>query len=266
MENIRQAKLEAGISDLPYTNGNVLQSTTDIPFDPRSSDSELPLTANFAKDPSDSSYQQWDNSGRAVGYAPDPTLYAPQPRKLARVPTAGSSQASSKTSSPAPYMSERNDGYRTMPVRQNTSSSTASWDVAGQVGGPNAYPMSHQTPYQDPYAAAQTARLPPPPAASQLQHQYSQNAPPMRSVGNSSVTPNATGNYPPPEQTPTQAHFAEASASSTGSGTRESVLPNPYTMHEPAVQYAPPLGPPPSQQQQQLNLPPGEYYTGPSIR
>lgn len=115
-------------------------------------------------------------------------------------------------------MSERSDGYRAAPLRQNTSSSTASWDIAG---GPNAYPMSRQAPYQDPYAAvAQAARLPP-----GVQAQYSQSPPPMRSVGHSPVTPTATGNYLPAEQTPTQARFGETSG---GGGARESVLPNPY--------------------------------------
>ncbi|GJE85607.1 Golgi apparatus membrane protein TVP38 [Phanerochaete sordida] len=226
----RQAKLEAGIGELPYNNSAVLHSTADIPFDPRTSDSELPLTANFAKD---SRHQQWDSTGRAVGYAPDPTLYAPQPRKPA--PRIGSANTS-QSSSPAPYMSERSD-YRAVPLRQNTSSSTGSWDLSGQVGGLNAYAMSRQTPYQDPYAAAApAARLPPGAAPPRMQQpQYSQSPPPMRSVGHSPVLPPATGGYAPPEQTPTQARFAETGAGA-GPGARESVLPNPFGDHAAARQ------------------------------
>ncbi|EKM57848.1 uncharacterized protein PHACADRAFT_89628 [Phanerochaete carnosa HHB-10118-sp] len=238
----RQAKLEASGGDLPYGNAAVLQSTVSL--DPRKSDSELPLTANFAKD---STYQQWDSSGRAVGYAPDPTLHAPQPRKpLGQVASAKSSQSSS----PAPYMSERNDGQRSTPLRQNTNSSTASWDAAGQVGGPNAYPMSRQSPYQDPYAAAtQSARFPPPPGPPP--QFVPQSAPPMRSLGSSPVMPTASGNYLPPEQTPTQARFGETGAPA-GPGAREATLMNPYAAGGPAPQSA--------QQQQALR------YGEPSVR
>lgn len=201
----------------------MLESTTNIPFNARTSDSELPLTANFNKDPS---YQQWDSSGRAVGYAPDPTLYAPQPRKPARVPGSG---PSSSNASPAPYMSER-DAYRGQPIRQNTGSSSASWDVQGQVGGPNAYQMTRQ-PYSDPFANPEPSRVAPPPQAPRLQQPYAQSPPAMRSVGNSPVTPTATGNFA--EQTPTQARFAETGPPTGVPSPHSAPLPNPYAQPPP---------------------------------
>ena len=233
---IRQRKLEAGL-DMPYSNPSVLESTTNIPFNPRTSDSELPLTANFG---GHSGFQQWDSSGRAVGYAPDPTLYAPQPQRIpARFPSSGpssqsSSQPASHGSSPMHLMSER-----TQPSRQNTASSTGSWNAAGQ--DPNTYQMARHQQYRDPYSTDQ-ARLPPPPQPPQLQ--YSQSQPPMRSVGNSPVTPTATGNFPVSEQTPTQGRFAE-NVQSTGARP-QSILPNPFGDVPPQQnRYAPPSGPPP---------------------
>lgn len=218
----RQAA-QSGV-DAPYGNSSVLESTTNIPFNPRTSDSELPLTANFN---AESSYQQWDSQGRAVGYSGDPTLYAPQPRKLANIPSGGAvSQGSSTGTSPAPYMSER-DGYRAQPLRQNTSDSTASWDVQGQLGGPNSYPMSRSQ-YDPPYSGAGESRPIPP-----LQ------PPPMRSVGASPVTPTTTGNAPGSEQTPTQARFVGAGLPAGMASPHTAPLPHVYG------QFAPPPGPPP---------------------
>ena len=219
----RQAK-ESGINT-PYSNSSVLESTTNIPFNHRSSDSELPLTANFN---TDFSHQQWDSQGRAVGYASDPTLYAPQPQKPARVPSSMSSQGSSSAGpSPAPHMSER-DGYRAQPLRQNTGSSTASWDVQGQVGGPNSYQMSRPQ-YNNQFPNPHSGSMPPP---QYQQQSYSQSPPPMRSVGQS-------GSMPSSEQTPTQAQFQVTAATAQPVSPHSAPLPNPYS------QFAPPAGPPP---------------------
>ena len=232
----------------PYGNSSVLQSTTNVPFNGRTSDSELPLTANF----NEPSYQQWDSQGRAVGYSGDPTLYAPQPRKPTHVPTGQGS--SSSNNSPAPFMSQHGG----QPIRQNTGSSTASWDVQGQLGGPNSYQMSRPQ-YSDPYSN------PAPPRPPQYQQQYSQSPPPMRSVGHSPVMQPATTNLPASEQTPTQAQFANA-RQPTGivSPPHSAPLPNPY------AQFAPPPGPPPSSAPAHamhgFEASEASYYTAPGSR
>lgn len=175
---IRKAKLEAESSGPPYS-----QSANSIP---RESDSELPLTANF----NSSFNQQWDGQGRAVGYAPDPSLYAPQPRRPVQI---SASQSPSGSGSPGPSMRERGP-----PLRQNTDSSAGSWDVRGQIG-PNAYPMS-QPQYRDPYANSQPAKLPPPPPPAQP---YTPNTPAAHTYGTASSIPSSGA-----AQTPTQARFA----------------------------------------------------------
>ena len=82
----RQAKIELGSS---YYNNN---DSTLSTFNPNPSDSDIPLQpydpeseAGYGGGPS---HQQWDESGHAVGYAPDPRLHAPRPRAPSFSPTA----------------------------------------------------------------------------------------------------------------------------------------------------------------------------------
>ena len=66
----------------------------DIPsvstFNPNPSDSDIPLRP-YGSDPEPgfegSTHQQWDESGHAIGYAPDPRLHAPRPRPPSFSPT-----------------------------------------------------------------------------------------------------------------------------------------------------------------------------------
>ena len=84
----RQAKIELGSS---YYNNN---DSTISTFNPNPSDTDIPLQpydpeseAGYGGGPSHQ-HQQWDESGRAVGYAPDPRLHAPRPRAPTFSPTA----------------------------------------------------------------------------------------------------------------------------------------------------------------------------------
>jgi len=188
----RQAKLAAeGMGPGPYSNPSVLNSTTSVAFDGRKSESELPLTANFQS----TNYQQWDAQGRAVGYAPDPTLYAPQPQRPVRV----SAQTPGGSSSSTPAMSQRPD-LPPQPLRQNTSSSSNSWDVQAHVGGQESYPMSRASPYKDPYSVP---KIPPP-------------------TGPYSTTTAPSALQSTIEQTPVQAQFAYGTA-----GAPPGALPSP---------------------------------------
>ncbi|KAH9169552.1 snare associated Golgi protein-domain-containing protein [Lactarius sanguifluus] len=82
----RQAKMELGPS---YYNNN--RSTVSA-FNPNPSDSDIPLQPY---DPERDAYggpsnqhQQWDETGRAIGYSPDPRLHAPRPRPPSFSPSA----------------------------------------------------------------------------------------------------------------------------------------------------------------------------------
>jgi len=71
----RQAKMVRG-DLMPYTNKDAVDSNTA--FNPQMSDSDIPLTGDL--------YQRWDKDGRAVGYAGDPQLHAPQPKHASLSP------------------------------------------------------------------------------------------------------------------------------------------------------------------------------------
>lgn len=65
-----------------YYNNNESTVSAFNP-NPSGSDSDLPLQRyDPERDPGfeESTHQQWDAMGRAVGYAPDPRLHAPRPR------------------------------------------------------------------------------------------------------------------------------------------------------------------------------------------
>jgi hypothetical protein len=198
----RQAKLQADLA-IPYDSPIDLESTL-VTSNARKSESELPLTASFHTPGS----QQWDNQGRAVGYASE-NLCAPQPQRLVKIP----SQPLSSSSTPA--MSERTDG-RAQPTRTNTNGSSSSWNVQSN-SGPNAYPMSHQPPYQN-APSSRMPTLPPPP--------------------NSATVPAPTSSY---QQTPTQAEFPYPgdSAASATTSPRTTPAPNYPSQYQQATAYPP---------------------------
>ena len=77
----RQAKMER--SGALYS-GTSSAST----FNPNPSDSDIPLRPyDSDPDPEGSTHQQWDETGHAIGYAPDPRLHAPRPRPPTFSPT-----------------------------------------------------------------------------------------------------------------------------------------------------------------------------------
>ncbi|TFY50260.1 hypothetical protein EVJ58_g11121, partial [Rhodofomes roseus] len=96
----RQTKL-MGLGSSPYSNSSMLQSTASVAFNPGAADeSEIPLTAR-GETFGAAAYQQWDRSGRAVGYA-DPSLYVPEPRRAPVRPFAeASTQQGARTDSGA---------------------------------------------------------------------------------------------------------------------------------------------------------------------
>lgn len=80
----RQAKMER--SRVLY---NISASTVST-LNPNPSDLDIPLRP-YGSDPDagfeESTHQQWDETGHAIGYAPDPRLHAPRPRPPSFSPT-----------------------------------------------------------------------------------------------------------------------------------------------------------------------------------
>jgi uncharacterized membrane protein YdjX (TVP38/TMEM64 family) len=81
----RQAKMELSRS---FYNNDVSSMSA---FNPNPSDSDIPLRPyGSERDPGfeGPAHQQWDETGHAIGYAPDPRLHAPRPRPPSFSPTA----------------------------------------------------------------------------------------------------------------------------------------------------------------------------------
>ncbi|OBZ72346.1 Golgi apparatus membrane protein TVP38 [Grifola frondosa] len=122
----RQAKLAmADLSSRPYgvnPTTSAMESTTSFIFNPTRSDTELPLNP---KGPFGSSkYQQWDQNGRAVGYAGDPTLYMPQPQRApSRPPTVTHTYRPQQRTPSLQGTTYPNQHDRYTPVRQDSGPS-----------------------------------------------------------------------------------------------------------------------------------------------
>ncbi|KAA1467254.1 hypothetical protein DENSPDRAFT_832262 [Dentipellis sp. KUC8613] len=177
----RQVKLQG--SDLPYASTTTFGTTGTTSFNPRGSDSDIPLTApGFNSDPEAQQfeYQQWDANGRAVGYAGDPRLHAPQPQHAASGSVAGLG---------VQYpTSPRGDGR--LPVRQQSDDSMelSQRTPQGVASPPNPLP--------DPFASADDhlhnpyeAQPPPPMPQPQTQPQSLSHGVPAQYTGGSSPPP-----------------------------------------------------------------------------
>jgi hypothetical protein len=81
----RQAKME--LSRSFYNNDASSMSA----FNPNPSDSDIPLRSYGSEHDTgfeEPAHQRWDETGHAIGYAPDPRLHAPRPRPPSFSPTA----------------------------------------------------------------------------------------------------------------------------------------------------------------------------------
>ncbi|KAF7789749.1 hypothetical protein EIP86_000695 [Pleurotus ostreatoroseus] len=256
----RQAKMlaDAGVSPTA-----ILQTQPSVPYNQDVSEAELPLTANFNA-PGFAPQQQWDGAGRAVGYAPDPQLYAPRPQRPPRVPTPGEQRGSNDAT---PVMSERDRGDgRAPPSRQNTAGSAASWDVRAHVG-PDAYRMTSAAPSLPPQPQAQGAYRDP--YAGQVQNMAgvgTRSRSQSRSRGGSARASPVPARIPPPpaSQSVQQLHHQQQQAQQ-GQQQQQTYGQPPVYTREPSplsapsqtqgqgvgqaqyATYAPPAGPPPAE-------------------
>jgi hypothetical protein len=178
-----------------------------VAFNPTGSESDIALDQY-----GHAQHQQWDPSGRAVGYASDPRLHAPQPQR----PTPAS---------PA--------DYRPVPVRRATdesngweSGSSASLDSQpgaqadarfGRTGSPPRTANVYAPPQAPPPASAPTSApvysppQGPPPGSSPTVYappQFQPSAPFAQYHPQGVSTPLVARDYADPYQTPTQAQFA----------------------------------------------------------
>ncbi|CAL1715905.1 unnamed protein product [Somion occarium] len=207
----RQAKLVAAGGSTPYLNAPSLEANDDSGiFNPNGSNTNIPLNRSSPPE-----HQQWDAEGRAVGFAADPTLYAPQPKRPTRLTTSqpGSRSGTPPSAASGPAMRERDRPYRHAPLRQDTASSDASWDATQDSSSlakippppatrrPSQSTVSHQLPY--PLQSGYHPNSAPPPYIPS----------PTTSTQQSYIPPSAPFAAPSPgnisqQSTPTQANFS----------------------------------------------------------
>lgn len=122
----RQAKLNA-VNESLYQNGG---ANTSAVFN--ASDVTVPLNSF-----SDTPYQQWDSEGRAIGYAPDPRIYAPQPKK---------------PENSNPFPGDTTPTLGTKPLRQE-STDTVAWELQANAAQGQSYQLSAMAtePLRNPY-------------------------------------------------------------------------------------------------------------------
>ncbi|KAH0835652.1 hypothetical protein J3R83DRAFT_9403 [Lanmaoa asiatica] len=187
----RQAKLNG---DVLYQNSGIIGSTDDTVFNPNASDVNLTSPFTHSDSPYDSSYQQWDREGRAMGYTTDPRVLAPQPRRAnATFDTAlvVPSRAGSATGAGRP---------------RQESADTAVWELQTNAADGQAYPLhaipDPVEPLRNPFenASSETVIPPPiePPPAPSSTGDYTFSAPQHSFEGNSGNQPKRVFSPPPP--------------------------------------------------------------------
>ncbi|KAF9242818.1 snare associated Golgi protein-domain-containing protein [Melanogaster broomeanus] len=132
----RQAKLNG---DIFYQNVDMNGSNDDRIFNPNPSSVNITTPLAHSDAPYDPPFQQWNSDGRAVGYAPDPRVFAPQPRR-ANEPFNAVFAPPSRSGSAA-------DTLR--PHRESTDD--VGWEVQSNTGDGQAYPL-HAIPESLPLA------------------------------------------------------------------------------------------------------------------
>ncbi|KAI5117038.1 hypothetical protein M0805_004745 [Coniferiporia weirii] len=269
-------KMDAAKPDVIYQRRKARQaklaransaSGSSAAFNPRESDSDLPLNPG-----EDSSYQQWDAQGRAVGYSGNPNfsynVHAPIPQRtglseVARIPTyrteGGGGYSSSGVrydATPAAVAPVSGSASRTAspgrPQQRQESMDTVSWDAAGQGMGPESFqlPSIHpHTPLSGGFANKQTPLNNP---FTQQSQQYNAGSPVRAPFSGSGSIPTSSSPIipplAPPPAPPTRTHETPQT-------------PIQYQQQSSPVGQAPPaFQPAPFQQQYQTNMYPNAGY------
>lgn len=145
-----------------YYNNN--ESTVSA-FNPNPSDSDIPLQpydpereAGYGGGPS---HQQWDETGRAIGYAPDPRLHAPRPRPPSFGPSA--LYASPAAAAAATTSQEPEDEWTNARTPKTARPPDASPIPAPPAPASGTYTPRESSPSSYPLDPAPTSSFPPPP-------------------------------------------------------------------------------------------------------
>lgn len=170
-------------------------STEDSIFNPNPSDVNFTTPLTHSDAPYDSPYQQWDREGRAVGYATDPRVFAPQPRR-ANASFDATLVVPSRTGSAAGANRLRQE-----------STDTAGWELQTNAADGQAYPLhaipdSHSTvePLRNPFDNASSETVIPPsgqPPARSSTGEYAFSAPQHGFEGYSGNQPKRAFSPPP---------------------------------------------------------------------
>lgn len=272
----RQVKVQRDYEN-PYNTSTASSSATAV-FNPRNSDSDIPLTS-----------QQWDKEGNAVGFSGDPRLevYAPQPLR-----GFTEDHGSPYSGSPSPSYGGR-PGASSKPPRPMVETSRPSmddvtWDMKpryqpgspgfaspsahgpSNVGrkhsqpyaftaGQNAYSSRDNSPVQRQFSTGPTAagsRSPPPPRiASPPSSSAARRTSYQQSPQQLSPLTTSPGPINEVVQTPTQAQFVSYNPHPTAGGnpyrqqtpvSGGSPLPMPAFPASPTQSQAGSIAPPPS--------------------
>jgi hypothetical protein len=172
-------------------------STDESIFNPNASDVNLTTPLTHSDAPYDSTYQQWDRDGRALGYATDPRVFAPQPRRAANASFDAALVVPSRTGSVAGAGRSRQE-----------STDTAGWELQTNAADGQTYPLHvipeprlPVEPLQNPFENASSETLVPPsgsPPARSPAGDYAFSAPQHSFEGKSSNQPTRAFSPPPP--------------------------------------------------------------------
>jgi hypothetical protein len=223
----RQAKMELTRSyyhhDISSVSGfNPNSSESDIPLHPYDSEQDAALEESI--------HQRWDESGHAIGYAPDPRLYAPRPRPPSFKPST--LYASPDAAAAATSSRDSEDEWS----NAHTPKTSQPPDVATTpVPGPVSIPPSASFPSAE-YAPTSVPLTPSTPLSQQLPHSGHMQLPP-------SSTMMQYMTYEPE-------HFA-VNPTSGSMGTGSEAVQSHYNPHSPPIAgseftISPTFSPPPS--------------------
>ena len=182
--------------DVLYQNSGMTGSTDDAIFNPNASDVNLTTPLTHSDAPYDSPYQQWDKDGRALGYAANPRVFAPQPRRA-------NASFDAALVVPSPTGSAIGAGRS-----RQESTDTAGWELQTNAADGQAYPLHAipephlpAEPLQNPFENASSETVVPPsvlPPARSSTGEYAFSAPQHSFEGKSSNQATRVFSPPPP--------------------------------------------------------------------
>ncbi|KAF9221083.1 hypothetical protein BS17DRAFT_785884 [Gyrodon lividus] len=205
----RKARQVKSNEDALYQNVGMNGSNDDGVFNPNPSDVSVATPLAHSDAPYDPPYQQWDRDGHAVGYAPDPRVFAPQPRRA-------NDSFNAALIAPSRTPSRSGSAAATAIRPRQESTDTVGWELQTNAADGQAYPLHTipeslpaiplRNPYDDDVESVATAIPPiapppgpPPTASASSTGEYSFSSPRHSFAGDSNPgAPSARVFSPPP--------------------------------------------------------------------